>query len=401
MSKASISWKDVAALKPQWSLVFKVLLVIVLLDFLVSIALSNVLSGSFYLKRFLADDYEEVVSDYYNQQYFIEPNKEAGWVNTANLRQEGDKWHTDSLGARISPQQAETDARHKLFDDRADLVFLLGSSVLNGFTLDYNLTPDSYLNEYGYHAFNFASALYTIDQSYALYKNELSQYKPATLIVGIHDDAEVASNMFAAFRDIGDKHSPFLKPAYRLSEGELVKTMPPYAHQSNGELAMMLTELEKNDADYYKFDYFKRLSLLPFSDLIRQAILKVSRKFYNTERYKKDVELQKSIMSAIVDFAKQDGTEVIFVKLEGLYNQEKSLYNRLFNQYLHQDKNALHNQLLKETAFNILYISELFRDSGEPISKFYLDDQLHLSAEGSELLAKRVNQELHKLRASH
>lgn len=81
------------------------------------------------------------------------------------------------------------------------------------------------------------------------------------------------------------------------------------------------------------------------------------------------------------------------MKLKPLYDyQEKSIYNRLFYKRFHQDKNVLHNQLLKQTSFNILYLSEIYKDTGGPLSKFYIHDQIHLTAEGGELLAKKIDQ---------
>lgn len=398
MNESNISWRGLKQIYPQFILLIKVLFIIVLVDLAASIFLPTVLDESFYLKKYLSEDYEKIADDFYHNNYFIQPHKDAGWVNTPNLRRQGDLWHTDSLGARISPTQSEADAQHKALINNENLIFVLGSSVLNGFTLDYKDTVNNYLNNFGYQVFNFASALYTVDQSFALYESTLSSYKPKVLVVGIHDDADSITNMFAAFRDIGDKHSPFLKPAYQLSDNQLIKKLPPTKHQQLGDLSLMLADLKKNDAHYYKFEYFQRLGLLPFSDMLRQAILRIGRKFYDVDQYIKDVELQKSVMSSIVETAKQDDTDVIFVKLEGQYDQEKSLFNRLLHQFVQQDRNALHNQLLKETAFNILYTSELFKETGEPVSTFYLEDQLHLSAGGSELLAEKINQRINNLK---
>ncbi len=103
-------------------------------------------------------------------------------------------------------------------------------------------------------------------------------------------------------------------------------------------------------------------------------------------------------MQEIVNLANLYGTKVIFIELPGHYDIEDSLSDRLIHKYLHKNKNELYIQLLKKTPFNVLYASEIFRKIGKSPSRFYLQDELHLSADGSKILAKEIHQEILRIR---
>lgn len=398
MNNTNISWKDIGSLCPSAMSILKVLLIIAVLDLAISVSLSFFINDSFYYKKFMASDlweekshYEEITSEYFNNKHNLRPNTEAGWVNTPNYHKDHLKWSTDFLGSRVSPQQVKINYPPEIKNDE-NLVFLIGSSVLSGYNLEYEKAPVSYLNNAGYKALSFGTIHYSIDQTFAFYKNVLSEYKPKILIVGIHNDPEVISNMFLPFR-IHDTSAPFLKPAYYLRDNALVKIQPPVDHQKRQESTEMISELKKHDTHYYKFQIYKRLSLLPFSDLVRKAVLKIEKRMLDIDEYTKAFELQKYFMEEIVGLAKESGAKVIFVKIEAQEDQEKPFYKRFY-----KDKNEIHTRLLKETGMNVIYTSEMFKETGRPLSDFYQGhDTVHFSADACELLAKKVDQAIKDL----
>jgi len=377
--QVNISWQDIKALCPSLKTILKGVGVVLLLDLLLSVLLSFVLSDGFYFKKhFTPERYEALMSQYANNEYYIQPDTEAGWVNAPNWVEEGGNKFTDALGARTTREQVGRDVSVEALSNKDNLVFLLGSSVIDGYTLPYQQTLAGLLGDDGFETFNFGAYLYSIDQSYAFYQSKLARYQPKVLVVGIHNDADTIANMFAGFRETGAADVPFLKPAYRMVDHQLVKALPPYKAQFNHDINSLLAALEEGDAHYATFEYFQRLSLLPFSDLLRTVIQKMSGRFYDVDAYTEAVELQKKIMHEIVLEANKNGVEVVFVKLAGLFDLQHSLPNRLFYQFLHQDKNKLHDALLKDSPFNIVYVSDLLEATGEPLSDFYFDDQLHL-----------------------
>ena len=398
MNNTNISWKDVRSLCPSIISILKALLVIAVFDLAISISLSFFVNDAYYYKNYMASDlweensrYEEVIGDYFNGKHKLQPNTEAGWVNAPNYHKDNLKWSTDFLGSRVPPQQAKTSYSIEISNDD-NSVFLIGSSVLSGYNLAYEKAPVNYLNNAGYKALSFGTIHYSIDQTFTFYKNVLFEYKPKILIVGIHNDPEVISNMFIPFR-IHDTSIPFLKPAYFLRDNELIKIQAPVEHMKRQEYAEMVAELKKHDTHYYKFQIYKRLSLLPFSDLMRKGILEIEKYMLDIGKYKKAFELQKYFMREIVALAKTGGTEVIFVKFEAQGDQEKNFYSRFY-----RDKNAIHTQLLKKEKMNVLYTAEMFKETGRPLSDFYQGyDTVHFSADACELLAEKIDQEIKKV----
>lgn len=396
----NVNWKSFWGLYPKAVIVIKVLLLVVILDLAVSILLSFVLSDAFYLNRYMTDKryvegvgYEEEIDAFYTGPHYIKPDSEAGWSNGLNISKNG--WHTDSLGSKISPKQAELNSRSELMDDHDDLIFLLGSSVINGIGLDFENRPVGVLRKYGYKVFDFSTIRYSIDQSFALYDSFLYQYKPKVLIVGVHTDPEVISNMFLPLREHHLINEPLLKPGYYLLNNTLVKVAPPFDHHRRKALSQLLPFLKKHDTDFYKFQYYKRLGLLPFSDLLRRIILRVEKDLYSVEAYTRAVELQKALMKKLTREAKKNGTKVIFIKLDYLNDLERPFYKRMLYQFFYQDKSTLHTQILKDSSMNILDATNIFKETGRPFSELYLKgDTEHFTSEGWVILADRINQEI-------
>ncbi|MEE9331534.1 MAG: hypothetical protein V3U89_04810 [Methylophilaceae bacterium] len=399
MNNVNISWKSFFDLLPNAISVGKFLLVIVALDLLISIGLSFFISDSFYIKRYLnfdlyenASSYDSRIEKYFDNAFYLKPNLKTGWVNTPNFIKKELYWNTNSLGARVSPEQQKIDSLPDESDD--NLIFLLGSSVINGYKQEYKDTPSNHLTSYGYSVFDFGTVMYSIDQTFELYKNTLAQYKPKVIVVGIHNEPEVISNMFIPLR-IHDTSVPFLKPAYYLSGNKIVERNAPVEHQRRKALLLMFSELKEHDAHYYKFQIYKRLSLLPFSDLVRKGIMAVEKEFFKADEYIKAFELQKAFMEKMTALAKKNGAEVIFIKFEALEDIKKPFYQQLY-----KDRNTIHTELLKETSMNILITSEIFKETGQPISDFYGKyDTVHLSANACEVLAKKIDQEIKKITA--
>jgi hypothetical protein len=397
MNNTNVNWRSFKDICPHMASVLKVVLLIVIADIALSIFLSFFLSDAFYFKRYMkGSDYDEMVNNYHNKTLYVQPHVEAGWLNTPNHKEgDGLKWTTDSIGSRVSPLQKT----HSPVLNADNLVFLLGSSVIDGYALPFEQSPAGFLNEKGYTAVDFGMSMYSIDQSYAFYKSDLSKYKPKVLVVGLHSEAEYISNMFVPFRHDG-KYTPFLKPAYYLTENAIEEFQPPFEFQQQHEITEMLAALEKHDIFFSRFKNYKRLSLLPFSNVILQTMTKVNKNFYDKEAYIKAVDLQMYFMRQLTRLANKNGTEVIFVKFETLNQQKKPIHKTLLTT-LFNDRNTLHSQLLRDKSFNILYISDMFKESGRPLSEFYMEnDPVHLTAVACQLLAFKVDQEIQRIKAT-
>jgi len=397
MNNTSISWRSFRGIWPNVVSVLKVVLIVFTIDIVLSILLSFFVSDAFYFERYMkGSNYDEMVEHYHNKTLYVQPHAEAGWINTPDF-QEGDglQWATDFIGSRTSPiQRASIDYAEKL--NKHNLVFLLGSSVIDGYSLPFERSPAGYLADSQYAAFGFGTSMYSIDQSYAFYANTLSQYHPKVLVVGIHSEAEYISNMFVPLRDDG-KFTPFLKPAYHLSDNKVTEFQPPFDFQRRNEISNMLSTLENHDTYFYKFQLYKQLSLLPFSDMLRQIVMKFDRNFYDEDAYVDAVNLQIYFMRKLASLAKENGTDVIFVKFETLNDQKKPVHKKLLST-LYEDKNTLHTQLLRDKVDNILYISDILNESGRPLSEFYLEnDPVHLTPAACRLLAHKINQEIQRI----
>lgn len=396
--QAEMNWSIVSTFWPQIKTVVKVSLLLVLLDIAISFGASCFLSDSYYLEKYLSDkkinkgqDVDKTLADYFSDAYFIRPDAVAGWINTPNVNQP--EWRTNAIGAQISPDSPNTG---DTIQNSEQLVFLLGSSVINGYGQPFEQRPVGLLEAHGYDVVDFSTAMYSIDQSWAFYENVLSAYKPKAIIVGVHNDAEVIPNMFLPFRS-PDATAPFIKPAYTMSDTGVVKKLPPVDALREKDFASLLAALKEGDAQYPLFEAYQRLSLLPFSNFVWHLVYKFKTNFYSVDDYTATMDLQKEFMQKFVEKARQQGSKVIFVKFESRYDLEPSYSKRFISRYLHEDKTALHNAYLKSTEMPILYSTEIFQATGRPMSDFFIaHDWLHFSAEGNALLAEAIHQAIER-----
>ncbi len=397
MNSESANWRGYQRYYPIILSVSKVIVAIIVADLVISILLSFVLSDAFYFKRYMkGTHYEEMITNQYNKSLYVQPHKAAGWINTPNFKEgDGIKWTTDSIGSRVSPNSLGAEVNLDNLNHE-NLVILLGSSVIDGYGLPFEQSPAGYLIGAGYKTLGFGISMYSIDQSYAFYKHVLSKYNPKVLVVGIHPDAKYISSMFVPFRD-GGRFTPYLKPSYHFLDNTIIKYQPPFEYQRRNQINKLLSALAGRDIYYDHFQLYKRLSLLPFSDCFRRLFMKVDNNLYDVNAYENAVNLQVNFMQKLAKLAEKNGTHVIFVKFETLDEQKKSLPKKLLSA-VYQDKNSLHTQLLRDKSFNILYISDMFKKTGRPISDFYVkNDPVHLTPIACKLLAIEIDHEIAKL----
>ncbi len=403
-----LNWKSLHALLPNCILVSKALLAIIVVDIAISVSASFIIDDDWYFERFLSfskyeknkkSRYHQIVNKFFSGEFPLAYDKESGWVNQAGYKD--GQWVTCSLGSRVPVEMRGKDIISQA-NQNDDLIFLLGSSVVGGHGTGhgYEDTPGYYLNGRGYKTLDFGTAVYSIDQSFTYYKNNLAEYKPKVLVVGIHHSVEAISNMFIPLVN-HDLSIPLMKPAYDLSGDQLIKHLPPVEAQHAGDNIGKVSALEKGDSQYYKYMLYKRLSLLPISDFLRNVILRVDANFYyDVDEYQDAVALQQHFMKEFVALADERGAEVIFVKFETLYDMEVSPLKQLFNRYAYKNKNKRHTELLKQTPFNILYTSDIFADTGKPASHFFIEgDGLHLTSHANDLLAKKLVEEVERLKS--
>ena len=397
--QVEMNWSIVKAFWPQAKTVAKGIVLIVLLDMALSLLASFVFDDAFYFKKYIqfrlyddTESYRQITQQYFDGSYKLEVDSNAGWVNQSNYQKKDMLWSTDYMGARALPAEEKQSQPSPALEDE-NLVLLVGSSVLSGYRLPYEQAPVARLEEKGYNAFSFGTIMYSVDQTYAFYKEVLAQYKPKVLVVGIHNDPEVISNMFVPFR-LHDMSVPFLKPSYFYEGDQVVKKQPPLHYQRNKLYNKLSAALEKGDAYYHKFALYKYMSMTPVADMLRKKWLFAEQQLVDKEAYVEAFELQKHFMQKIVDLASENDTEVIFVKFSAHEDQERPWHMYFYNPY----RNNLHNALLKETSFNIIYTSEMFAQAGRPLSDFYQGfDTVHFSADACQLLAEAIHQKVQEI----
>lgn len=390
MNDLKMSWSGLKQCWPIFRILFISLFVAIAIDLAVSVTGSFVLSDVFYLEKYFTDhrmslgvDVKQRLSKYFANTYLIKPDNAVGWVNTPNQCEPN--WCTDSKGAQSNPKwTAPTPIKNSEL-----LVFLLGSSTLNGYGQPFEAKPVGLLRSEGYDAIDFSSVMYTIDQSWSFYQQYLRQYKPKAIVVGVHNNPESISNMFVAFRK-PDSHDPYMKPAYYLQGKKLIKYAAPVEDLKDGRYQAMLAELQQHDAKYRQFQLYKRLGLGPFSNLLLHFISRVQPYAFDQERYQKNVLLQLHFMRQFVKLGQQRDIKIIFIKFETKKELRRPAYKRFL-----QKKNAYHNELLRKSGLPIIFISNLFSTAGYPLSDLYMDGDIdHFSTLGNELLAQAINQSI-------
>lgn len=397
MNNKSISWNDFWGLRAKIITSIKFLLVIVALDLLISITLSFFLSDAFYFNKYLYDkknsggeNYQELVDKYYDKNHFVEPNLVAGWTRGPAGSSKG----KDSLDIQISTESIEAIDNYENSGGN-NLIFLFGSSVLDGYGQDFSDKPAAILSGYGYDTLNFTAANYSIDQSFALSKKILAKYTPKVIVVSLHAETSALTNMFHPFR-FHDTSFPFLKPVYELKGGDLFTMLPPVDEQYSKDLPRMLEMLSEYDSHYYKFQRYKRLGLLPISEFFWRLSVKVDNNFYDMEAYIKTVELQKYFMKEFVSLAKKNGAQVIFIKYANRLDLEKSLFKQLLHRHFSSDRNVINNKLLAGSSMEVIFSTQVLKDAGMPVSEFFIDDGSHFTADANRILTQKIHDQIVK-----
>lgn len=378
MNQTSLHWRDLKSLKGNLFSVLKFIITISLIDFIVSISLPIGLSDEFLLKQYLNDNYEEVVKKITLKESLLSLNQASGWVNTPNYTK--GNWESDSMGARISPPSEKP-----FYNGKS--VLLLGSSTINGGSgLTGKNVIAAFMQEKGYKVWNFGTMLYSIDQSIADYHARLSHLNADIIIVGIHNNYLATSNLFIPLRSRGEYNIPLLKPIYISKEGVLEKIDIDIEQQGNvSKLASNLDHLKQYDSSFHKFEQYKYFGIMPITSRILELFNRIKSRLQGSEIYQAELKLQKKLLNDFVNIAKANRSKVIFLK----FSEKSGKLGKIIKK-INGDYDEMQLDMLNESGFNIISVTQLKNEVGDSINGYYSRDNIHFLREGNKIMAEAI-----------
>lgn len=307
-------------------------------------------------------------------------DEKTGWRSRPNVTK--GNWHTDSHGARTTHNITENGARERY-------VIFLGSSLVNGGTeVSNDQTLSAYIEDDDTESINFASMLYSLDQTYIAYKDQLRDYNGDVLVVGISDDPTASLlNRYVPFQYRDESSMPFFKPRFTRTSNGLKLIGVPTLEAYSGMLDSpdLMSELKSTDDHYRRFNAFKRFQFTPMAG----GLYYIYSRCNNLLRWVfldfEGIDIMTDLMGMIVSEADSRGTDVIFVLLPKADSTTTDGWrSRLPDRY------GFLLETIEGAGFRVLDARMAIRDSGMPLWKIYIGDNKHFTSEGNRVIAKEL-----------
>ncbi|MFC2088227.1 hypothetical protein ACFLSX_01370 [Calditrichota bacterium] len=337
-----------------------------------------ILPDHYYLHLYLSDKAIESFDNFVeNKNEFLEFDPIVGWRNQPNSGR--GKWQIDEYGAR------NTHSIDLHSTDKTRVLFLGNSLTNGGMGISGNETISAYIEDSSIETMNFATMLYSLDQSYLAYKHYLSKYNAQIIVVGLSGDPTAGlTNRYVPFWTPSEENMPIIKPRFKFNSDSLtlIEVPPLQIYKNILNNSELLHQLSETDGYYKDFFAFKLFGLTPIT-YSGWYIFKRGLNFVNlTNKNYNNLNLLVSIMHQLRNCVKSHGAKIIFMILPSSQTTSENVWRK----YL-PDQYASMINFLKKENFIILDARKVLRESGKPLWKLYGEDESHYSAEGNYIIA--------------
>jgi hypothetical protein len=330
-----------------------------------------------YLWLYLGDHRRSRAEELYtgNSEMFIY-DQACGWRNRPGYRH--DKWVIDEYGGRSTgPVSIERNSKSR--------ILFLGNSLTNGGThVLAGETISAAVEDSVTETLNFATMLYSVDQSYRAYRQHLKQYRPDVVVVGLSGwPTKALVNRYIPFRSKTQQNMPFFKPRFTLVDGqlELLDTPSPDACMSVYRSSEIIRSLKHTDDYYSYFVQDSRFGYTPIASAIKVFMQKARGFLRNLDQERPHMDLYREIIERMVVEVEKDGAKVVFMILPSKRLVKPGWRGRLPDQYGHLVAE------MRSWGLTVLDGRRILLEAGIPINRLYYADGGHYSPEGNRVLA--------------
>ena len=356
-------WPHQLRLRRGAPLVFYTLVLLLLAEFIVAVVLPYIAPERLYLKLYLSKEARENAKRFVNDSApFLSYDEIVGWRNRPNVSHK--RWVIDGHGSRSTRAVATASARR-------DKVIFLGNSLVNGSSgVSNDETISAYIEDETTESSNFATMLYSLDQSYLAYKHRLHEYKANVVVVGLGVDPGAGlMNRYIPLRARQEHNMPFFKPRFELT-GKALNLIPMPPKQAYEEIFnddAVLSTLASSDAHYNEFKAYTRLGLTPILSSVYYIYNKAEHLASLINGDNRGLPLLKALMSAMVTEAETRGAHVIFVLLPDMKTTSPGRWRKFL-----PDHYGNTVRTFPARGFNVLDARRTLRKSGIPSRGLFL-----------------------------
>jgi len=329
-------------------------------------------------------------------QFNVIPDATLGWKN----KPQGGHGQFDTTSTKIEfDQYGSRSYRGLQAGKRLPMrVLLFGDSRINGWTYVNNgETINGWMERENakVESLNLATDLYGLDQIYLTMQRALPDYQPDVVVVGLGSDEDNLLDCHCiVLKENRLEHDlPLLKPRFiRSPEGKLHLTIPPMQDlllHLPEDAARFVTYLRQHDGCYGRFQRFQRWEFTPilasFNYLREKLIISGGRRWdFGQFRSLENLSITSELLKSMRELAKQQQVRLIFILLPTAYEYAGS-------------KSFVYGQVRKALEYQAVeFIDALTILQHATTQQAFYHDDVHLSAEANQLLARALLQRLEK-----
>jgi hypothetical protein len=386
--KKGAVWRQLLRLHITSPVLFYTLVALLVAEFAVVVVAPMVVPDHLYLYLYMGKEARESTKKFLRDgNEFLVCDEVTGWRTRPNSGH--GKWLIDRHGARTTHDVGTEPARGRY-------VLFLGSSLTNGGTfVENDETISAYVEDASTESINFATMMYSLDQSYLAYRHKLGAYKADVVVVGLSAYPTAGLfNQYILFRFRDEHQMGCLKPRFELRPDGLVLIPPPpkRVYEKIFSSSELLAALEESDAYYGEFSAYKRLGFLPLSGTA-YYVYRRARNFVRLVRWNDDgMDLLKELMDGIVEVAGEREAKVIFMVLPDVRSASPGGWRRLL-----PDHYGRMVAELKDEGYNLMDARLTLRESGIPVWDLYFADYQHYSSTGNRVIGEALREMIERL----
>lgn len=301
----------------------------------------------------------------------------TGWRNRPGCSQ--GNWRIDSLGSRSTHALAWRESRPRR-------LLFLGNSLING---GLDVSPDETISAFCEdsltEAGNFATMLYSLDQTVLAYTGGLHRFGADVVVVGFSmPPGDMLTCRYVPFIQRTQVRMPYFKPRF-VEEEDSLRFVPVPALASWRRMftsTAVFDSLERDGGYLGEFESYRRFGLTPVSAGLWQMAKRAHNLYSLLWGGEENLSLVVSLMRELADAAGGHQARVIFVALPQRQEAFPSGVRRRL-----PDRYAGTVAALRQRGFVVLDGRAPLRASGLSPSRLFTADGKHFTPAGNRVLA--------------
>jgi hypothetical protein len=289
-----------------------------------------------------------------------------------------DHWWIDSLGSRSTHPLGLRRMRPRR------LLFLGNSMTNGGFDVAGWETIPAYSEDSLTEAGNFATMLYSLDQSYLAYQSRLHRFGGDVVVVNLLTKPdEGLTSRYVPFR-APRLLMPYFKPRF-VREGDSLRLVPVPSRERWRSMfvsSAVLDTLGRGDGFLGAFESYRRFGLMPLAGGLRQVCMRAANLWRRMSVDAEDLPLAVRLMHELVVEAARHDAKVVFMVLPYRLDAFPPGWRRWLPDHYGQTL-----ALLRREGFTVLDARAVLRATGLPPARLYQPDRMHYRPAANRAIA--------------